>query len=460
VIDVSDPTSPTRTGSLASSTAWNVYVSGKYAYIGDGGGGFDIVNISDPTSPSLTGTYDTPLLANGVYVSGRHAYVGDGNSLQIIDVTDPSTPSLTGELSVPAGNLFVSGKYVYLDSATNGLSIVDISNPATPSLTGTVNTTGADDVYVSGKYVYVADSASGLRVIDIQGADIHAASIGNIEANHITVSENLDVGNSLYVRNGLNVGPGGLLVDEGEVTFDSSSGATAFTLNQRASGDIVNINNSSSEVFTILSDGSVGIGTSAPAGVLDVVGDEDIMLRAGLAAAEYNLAGNNDLWIAAEDRIELYGSGFSLQTSSTSVGELLLQSAGTLRLDTSGNNTDIVLRAGTGSFDVSSGTMLLHSGTSNLTLSSEGTVTIGAGSLVLSNLTTCSGLSNGGALTTDASGVVSCSADDSGGGGAFTDGGTYIYPTNSARRFIYSYEGVQTTDAFFEAVGDYQRECG
>jgi hypothetical protein len=237
--------------------------------------------------------------------------------------------------------------------------------------------------------------------------------------------------------------------------LSSNASTTAFTTNLTGSAPLIaDFQDNGTTVLAIANGGSVGIGTNSPGGILDVVGDEDIMLRAGLGASEYNLAGNNDLWLAAEDRIEMYASGFTLETSSTSAGELLLRSDGSLRLDTSANNTNIMLQAGTGNIDLSGDTILLDAGTGTLTLSSEGTITIGAGTLVLSNLNTCSGLSNGGALTTDASGVVSCSADDSGGGGAFTDGGTYIYPTNSARRFIYSYEGIQTTNAFFEAIGD------
>ncbi|MBN1373774.1 tail fiber domain-containing protein, partial [Candidatus Dojkabacteria bacterium] len=48
---------------------------------------------------------------------------------------------------------------------------------------------------------------------DIMGADIHAAQIGNLSSNDITISENLDVGNNAYVRNGLNVGSGGIFTN-------------------------------------------------------------------------------------------------------------------------------------------------------------------------------------------------------------------------------------------------------
>ena len=110
---------------------------------------------------------------------------------------------------------------------TNGTLLVDDPNP---TLEGNFDTSSyAQGVYVSGKYAYVADGYDGLDIVDIGGADIHAANIGNIESNDITVSENLDVGNNAYIRDGLNVGPGGIKSDgnvavQGDIYADTRSG--------------------------------------------------------------------------------------------------------------------------------------------------------------------------------------------------------------------------------------------
>ena len=218
IVDVSDPSSPSLEGNYDTiGTTKGVYVSGKYAYIAVDAFGLQIINISNPASPSLTGTYDTSGYAMGVYVSGKYAYVADsGSGLQIINISNPASPSLTGtyDTSGYAMGVYVSGKYAYVADALGGLQIIDISNPTSPSLTGTYDTSGdAMGVYVSGKYAYVADDTSGLQIIDLGGADIHVADIGNINSNDLTVSENADIGNSLYVRNNLNVGPGGLKSD-------------------------------------------------------------------------------------------------------------------------------------------------------------------------------------------------------------------------------------------------------
>ena len=50
--------------------------------------------------------------------------------------------------------------------------------------------------------------ADSLTIVDISGIDAPAATIGDISASTIEVTENVDVGNNFYVRNAVNVGPG------------------------------------------------------------------------------------------------------------------------------------------------------------------------------------------------------------------------------------------------------------
>ncbi len=50
--------------------------------------GLEIVNISNLASPTLAGSYDTPDYAWDVFVSGGYAYVADNESgLLILDVS-------------------------------------------------------------------------------------------------------------------------------------------------------------------------------------------------------------------------------------------------------------------------------------------------------------------------------------------------------------------------------------
>ncbi|GAG19595.1 unnamed protein product, partial [marine sediment metagenome] len=71
------------------------------------------------------------------------------------------------------------------------------------------------------------------------------------------------VGNNLYAQGGLNVGPRGIY-SGGEVSVYASSSQPALTVIQNSTGDILNLYDNSTEVFTVLDGGNVGIGTTSP----------------------------------------------------------------------------------------------------------------------------------------------------------------------------------------------------
>ena len=234
VINISDPTNPVLEGSLIDGAnlygARSVTVSGTYAYVaGFYSDNLAVVDISDPSSPTLAGSLKHSSLngINSVYVSGTYAYVTSHftDSLSVIDISNPANPMLVGtvadSINMDSPNsVNVSGKYAYVTGhESDGLAIVDISDPTSPVFEGSLthgNMDGAYDVHVSGKYAYVANSISdSLTVLDIGGADVHAANIGDVNSNSITVSENMSVGNDLSVGNGLAVGSGGVYVGEG-----------------------------------------------------------------------------------------------------------------------------------------------------------------------------------------------------------------------------------------------------
>ncbi|RPH92423.1 T9SS C-terminal target domain-containing protein, partial [candidate division KSB1 bacterium] len=150
--------------------AWDVAVSGDYAYVADGGSGLRVVNITNPAAPFESGFYDTPGVAYGVAVSGNYAYVADESSgLWVVNVTNPAAPSGAGYYNTPgaAFGVAVSGNYAYV-ADWYSLRVVDITNPTVPTEVGFCSTPGyAHRVTVSGNYAYVADGGSGLRVVNI-----------------------------------------------------------------------------------------------------------------------------------------------------------------------------------------------------------------------------------------------------------------------------------------------------
>ncbi|MCG8431931.1 MAG: hypothetical protein MJA29_12260, partial [Candidatus Omnitrophica bacterium] len=236
VVDVSNVSNPEVTGSVSNNTTLNasdgLYVSGRYAYVA----AYDadrltVVDVSNASDPEIVGSVynDTTLNeVSPVYVSGRYAYVVADDWLTVVDVSNASNPEIVGSVYnttafYTSWAVQVSGRYAYVTSRYGDrLTVVDVSNVSSPEIVGSVynNTTlnGSTSVYVSGRYAYVtARDGDRLTIVEIPAIDAPAASIGDIAASSIEVSESVDVGGELHVRGGIGAGSGGIRSD-GEVS--------------------------------------------------------------------------------------------------------------------------------------------------------------------------------------------------------------------------------------------------
>ena len=189
-----------------SDYAYNVYVSGRYAYEADYEGGLRIVDTSNPKSPTVVGqnnTYVTFPLARAVVVAGKYAYVADENAgLVVFDVSNPSAPAWisTYALTGTSESIAMSGKYVFINDFNNKATrIIDVSNPANPTLAGTFTSPdqGAAPgspfgLAVQGKYLYIADFAKAIYIVDIS-----TSSPSLVGTYHNTTNSTAPVG--LYV---------------------------------------------------------------------------------------------------------------------------------------------------------------------------------------------------------------------------------------------------------------------
>ena len=141
VIDVSNPAIPKEVGfclppeqtdGIESTVfgAYDVAVSGKYAYMTDHLAGMCVVDISNPASPVRMGCYDSKGHPYGIAVDGNYVYVADVLvGLIVLDVSDPWKPKEVGICKTPdeAYSVAVKGNYAYVAAQLGGIRIIDIS---------------------------------------------------------------------------------------------------------------------------------------------------------------------------------------------------------------------------------------------------------------------------------------------------------------------------------------------
>lgn len=160
VINVSNPTSPTKAGVLSGVYANDIAISGNRLYTASGvTNGFQIFDISSPASPVRLGLYDTPGEALGVAVSGSTAYVGDSKSgLQIINVSNPASPTLIGTFDTndSCGKLAISGNQILTADCWDGMRAINVSNPAYPTEAWACASGNVGGVAVSGNTIFAA----------------------------------------------------------------------------------------------------------------------------------------------------------------------------------------------------------------------------------------------------------------------------------------------------------------
>lgn len=300
VVDVSNPYKPAvvSSKSISGLVSGKIAIQGKYIYVPTSTT-LNILDISNPANLLIVGQLaDTSMSA---FVRGKYAYTYDSSvgqgTLKVIDISNPANPTLvaTERGPVPGVSLdsalgyieiIVAGNYAILNNTTrNTVSIIDISNPLDPiyiSEVGNVTTRGS--LWLQGNYLYAGGYS--FIVIDISGLEVSNASIGSLSVSNLNVSNRTQFGQSVNIRDALNVGNGAMFggplainlststtVGASALTATATSSASLISFTQNGTGDILNLFGGSNKVLTILSNSNVGIGTTSPYTRLSVAGE-------------------------------------------------------------------------------------------------------------------------------------------------------------------------------------------
>jgi len=165
-----------KVGSLSYwDCAFDVAISGSYAYVTTGRSGLSILDITDLSDPIEVGVCCTSEGYFKIAVAGNYAYVTSismigVNSLMIIDITDPTHPFEVGKLEglTSPRAVDVSGDYVYIANSYDGVNIINVSDPTNP--VNTLHYRPGTDVYdltVHENLCFLARHYEGMYVLDV-----------------------------------------------------------------------------------------------------------------------------------------------------------------------------------------------------------------------------------------------------------------------------------------------------
>jgi hypothetical protein len=239
IYDVSNPTSIVLTNTYDFGTGSNesaeVYVNGRYLYVAgesfpnNGNNDFLIFDLADPINPVyLGGTDVNTVLIRSIHAVGNYVYLGTSSSnddIWVIDASSSTNPVVQGSIGVGLNavtSIILADNYLIGGTrdgpSNNDIVVYDVSSSTSLSyVTGVNNITGdsINSLALNGKVLVVGTlNASGgthdIELYNFGGIKSQSADIGSIRTNLLRVSEDLHVGNNLFVANGIYSDYGGI----------------------------------------------------------------------------------------------------------------------------------------------------------------------------------------------------------------------------------------------------------
>lgn len=144
VADLTDSAQARVVGRLEGAATGVVRASNdRLAYVTGEAGGFEVIDLADPTRPTRVGTWSSGRQLSSLAVRGSHVAVvvghfGTPSLLSIVDVADPTQPRRVASLVVSGGfhDLLWTGTYLYAAGGASGVSVFDVGDPTQPRLVG------------------------------------------------------------------------------------------------------------------------------------------------------------------------------------------------------------------------------------------------------------------------------------------------------------------------------------
>lgn len=151
-----------------------------FAYMGDGGSEFTVIDVRDPDQPAAVGSYTADDRIRALAISGDHAYLAAGAAgLLIVEISNRTSPGLVGIVEVDALAVEISGDWAFVATGGDELLAVDIRDPADISWMTLSRFQGRSgkppQISLSEGHAYVC-SGPHINVIDIRNLADHEES--------------------------------------------------------------------------------------------------------------------------------------------------------------------------------------------------------------------------------------------------------------------------------------------
>lgn len=177
-VDISNPENPIIVDTLEiKAGSKKIQITGNYAYITYNCGnmlpeaGFSIYNIFNSRRIEFVGDYRSKMYAFDIEVSGKYAYLADSvYGMHIVQISEPHRPQIIKEIGLQtpgtACAVAVDGDKAYVSGISMGLYNINISDPWNPLINEIINLPGnIRKLATYNNFLYMASDMQELIII-------------------------------------------------------------------------------------------------------------------------------------------------------------------------------------------------------------------------------------------------------------------------------------------------------
>ncbi|MBN2532205.1 MAG: chitobiase/beta-hexosaminidase C-terminal domain-containing protein [Spirochaetales bacterium] len=128
-----------------------------------------IFDLTDPVKIRKAGFIELDFSVTGsIFIKDDYLYVTSVDNFRIFDVSDV-IPRYVSTIEQGGSMIKISGKYGYINYASNSITIVDLHNPALPRIINTFTISGTfNDYEIYGDNIYFVKGSDGILVMNIE----------------------------------------------------------------------------------------------------------------------------------------------------------------------------------------------------------------------------------------------------------------------------------------------------